>query len=84
MSDIIKLPHISSAGNQEMELPIPVGWQIEPASMAGSDRPVLRPEEMRETLRRLNGTPGLRELARGKKKLSCFSMTRREPPESPG
>ncbi|HEY51162.1 MAG TPA: DUF2088 domain-containing protein [Dehalococcoidia bacterium] len=67
MSDIIKLPRITSAGNQELELLIPDDWQIETAYMSGSDRPALRPEEMREALRRPIGTPGLRELARGKK-----------------
>ncbi len=67
MSDIIKLPQITSAGNQELELLIPDDWQIETACMSGSDRPALRPEEMREALRRPIGTPGLQELARGKK-----------------
>ncbi len=67
MSDIIKLPQITSAGSQELELSVSDGWQIEMGHMVGHNRPALAPEAMRAALSSPIGTSRLCELAAGKK-----------------
>ena len=67
MSNVLKLPQMTSDGNYELELPLLDEWQIETGYWAGYNRPALKAEEVRVSLRRPTGTPGLQELARGKK-----------------
>ncbi len=72
MSDIIKLPQLTSAGNQELALPLPDGWQVETGYMAGHNRPALKAAEMETALDKPIGTPRLRELARGRKEVAII------------
>ncbi len=62
----IKLPQLAWYGAKELELPLPGGWQVAEANMAGCNRPPMKPEEIKAAIVNLIGVPPIRELARGK------------------
>ncbi len=56
-------------GDDEIELCFPENWDVKECLMAGHNAPPLSDEAMRQALRNPIGTPRLRELAHGKKKV---------------
>lgn len=63
----LRQPHRD--GSEELELPIPDGWNIEICHMAGHQRPALKSAEIGAAIAHPLGCPPIRELARGKKKV---------------
>src|SRR5512136_404917 len=55
--------------DEEIELKFPSGWDITECRMAGHDKPALSDDEMRSALQNTIGTPRLREMAKGAKKV---------------
>ncbi len=72
MSNVLRLPQITSSGDRQLELPLPDEWQIEAGYWVGYNRPALKTEELRASLRRPVSTPGLQEMARGKKEAAIL------------
>jgi nickel-dependent lactate racemase len=54
--------------NTTLDIELPDDWDVEYCPMRGADRPALAAAQMAEVVRKPIGTPGLRELARGKKR----------------
>ena len=55
--------------DEEIEFTFPSGWDITECRMAGHDKPALSDDEMRSALQNTIGTPRLREMAKGAKKV---------------
>lgn len=74
----IKLPQLAWYGNKELKLSCPERWRIEYYHFAGYERPAMKPEEIRNAISNLIGSPPIRELARGKKEVVIIfdDMTR--------
>ena len=66
MTNAITLPQLGRQGPEGLALPVPDGWQIETAYMAGHNHLPLKQEDIRAALDNPSGTPRLRELAKGK------------------
>jgi nickel-dependent lactate racemase len=56
-------------GDEEMELAFPAEWDVKNCLMEGHDRAPLTDEEMRKAMQNPYGSPRLKELAQGKKKV---------------
>jgi lactate racemase len=56
-------------GDNEIELGFPESWDITECRMAGHDKPSLSEDEMRSALQSPYGTPRLREMAKGVKRV---------------
>ena len=56
-------------GDDEIELPFPDNWAIAECQMAGHGRPALTGDQIRSALSEPLGTPRLREMARGKRRV---------------
>jgi nickel-dependent lactate racemase len=56
-------------GDEEIELSFPENWDVTECRMAGHNRPSLSDDEMRSALQSPIGTPRLREMAKGAKKV---------------
>ncbi|MFH0846561.1 MAG: lactate racemase domain-containing protein [Chloroflexota bacterium] len=69
MAKVIKLPSYQWYDPKEVEYSIPDSWQTTVYNIAGCNRPVLSPEQIRASINSPFGSPSLRELARGKKKV---------------
>jgi len=67
MTNAIRLPQLGRQGLEDLALPVPDGWQIETAYMAGHNHPPLKREDIRAAFDSPSGTPRLRELAKGKR-----------------
>ena len=74
----IKLPQLAWYGARELELSFPDRWPVKLYNFAGSDKPALKPEEIRQAIANPIGSPPIRELARGKKEVVIIfdDMTR--------
>ncbi len=56
-------------GDNEIELGFPESWDVTECRMAGHDMPPLSDDEMRSALQNSIGSPSLREMAKGAKKV---------------
>lgn len=56
-------------GDEEMELTFPGNWEVQECRIAGHDRAPLSDEDMRSALQKPYGTPRLKEMAQGKKRV---------------
>jgi len=75
---LIRLPQLAWYGTKELELTLPDSWQVEVYNMAGFDRPAMKPDEIKDAIANLIGSPPIRELARGKNEVVIIfdDMTR--------
>jgi nickel-dependent lactate racemase len=64
--------------NTTLDIELPDEWDVEYCPMRGAERPALTAAQMAEAVRKPIGTPGLREMARGKKRVVILfdDMTR--------
>jgi nickel-dependent lactate racemase len=76
--NIIRVPQLAWYETKELELPLPDSWQVEVYNMAGYNRPVMKPDEIKASISNPIGIPPIRELARGKKEVVIIfdDMTR--------
>ena len=76
--NVIKVPQLAWYETREMELPVPDSWQVEVGNMAGYDRPVLKPDQIKAAIGKPIATPPIKELAEGKKEVVIIfdDMTR--------
>ncbi|MGA2720849.1 MAG: lactate racemase domain-containing protein [Bryobacteraceae bacterium] len=65
----VVIPTHEWAGDIDERLDFPSAWEINVLKMRGHDAPVITPEEIHKRLLAPIGTPPLRELAAGKKKV---------------
>jgi nickel-dependent lactate racemase len=75
---LVRLPQLAWYGTKELELTLPDSWQVEVYNMAGFDRPAMKPDEIKDAIANLIGSPPIRELARGKNEVVIIfdDMTR--------
>ena len=79
MANIIKLPEYEwSEQPREVEYPLPDSWEVHVYDIAGANKPELTPAEIKTALASPIGSPPLREIAQGKKKVVILfdDMTR--------
>lgn len=79
MSKIIKLPQYKwSAEEKEIEYHLTDTWDVTTYNFAGANRPVMTQEQIKAALASPIGSPRIKELARGKKKVVIIfeDMTR--------
>ncbi|MBI4333475.1 MAG: DUF2088 domain-containing protein [Chloroflexi bacterium] len=79
MANIAKLPQYQWTDNpREVEYHLPDGWDVNIYSIAGANRRAMTPEEIGAAIASPIGSPRLRELAAGKKKVVIIfdDMTR--------
>ncbi len=70
MAKIVRLPQYKWSDNErEVEYYLPDSWDVTVYDIAGAKRPAMTPEQIRAALASPIGSPRLRELARGKKKV---------------
>ncbi len=76
--NIIKVPQLAWYETKELELPLPDSWQVEIHNMAGYNRPAMKPDEIKASIRNPIGIPPIRELAKGKQEVVIIfdDMTR--------
>ncbi len=76
--NIINVPQLAWYETKELELPLPDSWQVEIHNMAGYNRPVLKPDEIKASISNPIGIPPIRELAKGKQEVVIIfdDMTR--------
>ena len=74
----VKLPQYIWHHQREVEFALPDNWQVAVHNIAGSDKPAMRPDEIKATLASPIGTLPLRELARDKNEVVILfdDMTR--------
>jgi len=75
---LVRLPQLAWYGTKELELTLPDSWQVEVYNMDGFDRPAMKPDEIKDAIANLIGSPPIRELARGKNEVVIIfdDMTR--------
>ena len=74
----VKLPQYIWHDQREVEFPLPDNWKITVHNIAGSNKPAMRPDEIKAALASPIGTLPLREMARDKKEAVILfdNMTR--------
>ncbi|MDP2951861.1 MAG: lactate racemase domain-containing protein, partial [Chloroflexota bacterium] len=65
----IRVPQLPWFGDTELELKVPVSWEVIPCLMRGHNLPPLSRDKVREAFLQPIGTPRLRELARDKREV---------------
>jgi nickel-dependent lactate racemase len=72
------LPQLLWYENTNLDIALPDAWNVEYCPMRGADRPALTPEQMETAILNPLGTPRLRDLAQGKKRVAVLfdDMTR--------
>jgi len=78
VKNIITLPQLPWHGTKELKLPLPDSWQAEFYQMAGWNRPVMKPVEIKAAIANPIGIAPIRKFARGKKEVVIIfdDMTR--------
>lgn len=66
----VTLPQLAWYGAKELPLTLPQTWATTVYNMAGFDQPAMRPDEIKRSIADPIGSPPIRELARGKKKVA--------------
>ena len=69
MAKVVKLPEYEWFDPKEVEYYLPDSWDVNLYDIAGAGRPVMTTDEIREKINSPIGTPTIRELARGRKKV---------------
>ena len=69
MKNAVKVPELLWFGPKEVELDFPNNWQLEIRKMAGHDRKVLTPAQIKEAVGKPLGIPPIRTMAKGKKQV---------------
>ena len=74
----VKLPQYIWHNQREVEFPLPDTWPVTVHNIAGSDKPAMRPDEIKAAIASPVGTLPLKELARDKKEVVILfdDMTR--------
>ena len=78
MTKVVKLPEYEWFDPKEVEYYLPDSWDVTVYDIAGANRPAMTAGEIKEALKSPIGTPTIRELARGRKKVVILfdDMTR--------
>ncbi|MBI4331771.1 MAG: DUF2088 domain-containing protein [Chloroflexi bacterium] len=79
MANIVRMPQYQWTDNpREIEFHFPDSWDVTVYNIAGAGRPVMTAEQVRAAIASPIGSPPLKELARGKKKVVIIfdDMTR--------
>ena len=79
MSKIVKLPQYKWTDEREVEYHLPDSWDITTYDFAGANLPVMNASQVKAALTSPIGSPRLRELARGKKKVVILFETMTQP-----
>ena len=67
--NVISVPQLNWFGTKEFKLSLPDRWQVEVGSIAGFNKPAVKPANIRAALNNPIGTKPLSELAKGKKEV---------------
>ena len=80
MSKVVKLPQYKwTEMEREVEYYFPNSWDVSTYDFAGANRPILTSMQIRKSIVSPIGSPRLRELARGKKKVVVIFETMLQP-----
>jgi nickel-dependent lactate racemase len=69
MTNVVKLPQYAWFEPREVPYNLPDGWQVTVYNIAGFNRPVMKPSEIKATITSPTGMPPLREYARDKREV---------------
>ncbi len=69
MAKVIRLPAYQWYNPREVEYPLPDEWNVTVYSIAGANRPVMTTKEIKAAIGSPIGSPSLKEMAAGKKKV---------------
>jgi len=79
MSKIVRLPQYKWTDEREVEYHLPDNWDVTTYDFAGANRPVMNPAQVKAAITSPIGSPRLRDLARGKKKVIILFETMIQP-----
>jgi nickel-dependent lactate racemase len=79
MSKIVRLPQYKWTDEREVEYHFPESWNVTTYDFAGANRPVMNGAQVKATITSPIGSPRLKELARGKKKVVILFETMIQP-----